>query len=379
VAQRDYYEILGVSRNADEAALKSAYREVAKKYHPDRNPGNQEAEDKFKAAAEAYGVLSDAQKRAAYDRYGHAGVGSASGGGGGAAGFDPSQFTDFSDILGDLFFGDMFGSRGGRGGGGGNRPRAGEDVRYDLEISFEESIRGMQADIQVPRMDPCKKCEGTGAEKEDGLVACPLCRGRGEVSYQQGFLTIRRTCGQCGGRGKIIRRPCKECKGEGYSRSNRKLKVTIPAGVSDGIQLRVPNEGQPSMNGGPQGDLYVVLRVAEHPIFERHEYDLHCTVPVNIAQAALGTEIDLLTFDGLETIQIPEATQPGTQIKVKGKGVPRLGGGGSGDLIVHVDVRTPSKLTKDQRRLLEQLADTLPNENEPAEKGLFDRVKDYFM
>lgn len=375
MAQRDYYEILGVNRTADEAALKAAYREVAKKFHPDRNPGNQEAEDKFKAAAEAYSVLSDTQKRAAYDRFGHAGVGSA--GGNGAAGFDPSQFNDFSDILGDLFFGDLFG----RGGGGSraNRQRAGEDLRYDLEISFEDSIRGMQADIQVPRMDACAKCAGSGAEKEDGLVTCSVCRGRGEVNYQQGFLTIRRTCGQCGGRGKIIRRPCKECKGEGYTRSNRKLKVTIPAGVSDGIQLRVPGEGQPSPNGGPQGDLYVVLRVKEHAIFERHEYDLHCTVPVNLAQATLGTEIDLLTFDGLETIQIPEGTQPGTQIRVKGKGVPKLQGGGRGDLFVHVEVRVPTKLSKEQRRLMEQLGETLPSENEPEDKGLFDKVKDYFM
>ena len=374
MAQRDYYEILGVSRNADDAALKAAYREVAKKFHPDRNPGNQEAEDKFKAAAEAYGVLSDAQKRAAYDRFGHAGVSA----NGGSAGFDPSQFNDFSDILGDLFFGDLFG-RGGGGGARSSRPRAGEDLRYDLEISFEDSIRGMQADIQVPRMDACTRCSGTGAEKEDGLVTCSVCRGRGEVNYQQGFLTIRRTCGQCGGRGKIIRRPCKDCKGEGFTRSNRKLKVTIPAGVSDGIQLRVPGEGQPSPNGGPQGDLYVVLRVKEHAIFERHEYDLHCTVPVNLAQAALGTEIDLLTFDGLETIQIPESTQPGTQLKVKGKGVPRLNGGGRGDLFVHVEVRVPTKISKEQRRLLEQLGETLPNENEPEDKGLFDKVKDYFM
>ena len=374
MAQRDYYEILGVPRGADDAALKSAYREVAKKYHPDRNPGNSEAEDKFKAAAEAYGVLSDPQKRQAYDRFGHQGVGGA---GAGPPGFDPNQFSDFSDILGDLFFGDGFGRTG--GGRGSNRPRAGDDLRYDLEISFEDSIRGMQADVQVPRVDPCERCEGTGAEKEDGLVACPACRGRGEVNYQQGFLTIRRTCGQCGGRGKIIRRPCKQCKGKGFSRSTRKLKVTIPAGVSDGIQLRVPGEGQPSMNGGPQGDLYVVIRVKEHSIFERHEYDLHCTVPVNLAQAALGTEIDLLTFDGLETIQIPEATQPGTQIKVKGKGVPRLHGGGRGDLFVHVEVRIPSKLSKEQRKLLEQLGETLPNENEPEEKGLFDKVKDYFM
>ena len=371
MAKRDYYEVLGVKKDASADDLKKAFRKLAMQLHPDRNPGDKEAEDKFKAAAEAYSVLSDAQKRATYDRYGHQGLS----GGGAPNGFDPNAFTDFSDILGDLFFGDMFGRSAGRA----NRPRQGDDLRYDLEISFEDAIRGMSVDIQVPRMEACGRCEGTGAEKEDGLVACPTCRGRGEVAYQQGFLSIRRTCGQCGGRGKIIRRPCKECRGEGFNRSTRKLKVTIPAGVSDGIQLRVAGEGQPSANGGPPGDLYVVLRVKEHAIFERHEYDLHCTVPVNIAQATLGTEIDLLTFDGLETVKIPDGTQPGTQLRLKGKGVPRLNGNGRGDLFVHVEVRIPDKLTKDQRRLFEQLAETLPNENEPEEKGLFDKVKDYFL
>lgn len=376
MAKGDYYEILGVERGADDAALKAAYRKLAMKYHPDRNPGDKQAEEKFKEAAEAYSVLSDSQKRAAYDRYGHAGLGGAAGG---AAGFDPSNFTEFSDIFGDIF-GDFFGGRSAGGGGGrSNRPRAGEDVRYDLEISFEDSIRGTQIEIQVPRLDRCTRCEGSGAEKEDGLTTCPTCRGRGEVAYQQAFLTIRRTCGQCNGRGQIIRRPCKQCHGEGYTRSNRKLKVTIPAGVADGMQLRVGGEGQPSPNGGPPGDLYVALRVKEHAIFERHEYDLHCTVPVNVAQAVLGAEVDLLTFDGLETIKVPEGAQPGTQLRIKGKGVPRLNGNGRGELIVHIEVRIPEKLTRDQKKIFEQLLETLPTENDPEEKGLFDKVKDYFM
>jgi molecular chaperone DnaJ len=369
---RDYYEVLGVERNADDGAVKSAYRKMALKYHPDRNPGNKEAEEKFKEAAEAYSVLSDAQKRAAYDRFGHAGV---QGVAAGPPGFNPDVFADFSDILGDFFFGDMFGSRAGRGGA---RPRRGEDIRYDLEINFEDAIRGITVPIQVPKLEPCAKCNGEGAEP-DGLSACPTCRGRGEVMYQQGFLTIRRTCSQCGGRGKIVRRPCRQCQGEGFVRSDRKLEVRIPAGVDNGTQMRLTGEGQPSPNGGPPGDLYVILRVKEHPIFERNESDLHCRVPINLAQAALGTEVDLLTFDGLETLKIPEGTQPGTQLRLRGKGVPRLNGSGRGDLFVHIEVKVPTKLSREQRKLIEQLREVLPAENEPEEKGLFDKVKDYFM
>jgi molecular chaperone DnaJ len=375
VTKRDYYEILGVGRDSDEQALKGAYRKLALQYHPDRNPGDHQAEEKFKEAAEAYSVLSDGQKRAAYDRYGHQGVPTASNNGfDGAAGF-----PDLSDILSDVFgFGDPFG----RGGGSGqrrNRAQRGDDVRYDLEISFEESMRGLSIDIQVPRLEECKRCTGKGAEPEDGLTTCPICRGRGEVIYQQAFLSVRRTCSQCGGRGQIIRRPCKECKGEGYQRRERKLKVNIPAGVDTGTQLRLSQEGQPGANGGPTGDLYVVLKVATHPIFERHEDDLHCTVPINPAQAALGATVDILTPDGLQTVKIPEGAQPGSRVRLKGLGVPHVNGSGRGDLFVHLDVRIPSKLTREQRKLFEQLRELLPAENEPTEKGIFDKVKDYFM
>ena len=373
VTKRDYYEILGVAKDADDPSLKSAYRKLAMKFHPDRNPGDAEAEEKFKEAAEAYSVLSDGQKRAAYDRFGHQGLSGASGG---AQGFDPSQFTDFGDILGDFFgFGDLFGAGPRRR----NRPQRGEDIRYDLEITFEDAMRGMSADIQVPRLDQCTRCSGKGAEPEDGLVTCPMCHGRGEVIFQQSFLSVRRTCSQCSGRGQIIRRPCKDCRGEGYKRVERKLKINIPAGVDTGTRLRLSNEGQPGPNNGPAGDLYVVLKVEEHPIFERQEYDLHCTVPVNIAQAGLGTEVDILTFDGLQTIKIPEGTQNGAKLRLKAFGIPNLNGGGRGDLYIHVDVRIPTKLTREQRKLLEQLRDLLPAENEPHEKGLFDKVKDYFM
>lgn len=375
VTKRDYYEVLGVVRDCDETILKASYRKLALAHHPDRNPGDKHAEEKFKEAAEAYSVLSDPQKRAAYDRFGHQGVASAAGGGGGFDG--AAGFPDLGDILNDVFgFGDVFG-----GGSRQKRTRAqrGEDVRYDLEIGFEEALRGLTADIQVPRLEECTRCKGKGAEPEDGLVTCSTCRGRGEVIYQQAFLSVRRTCSTCGGRGQIIRRPCKECKGEGYLRRERKLKVNIPAGVGDGTQMRLSQEGQPGANGGPPGDLYVVLKVAEHPIFERNEFDLHCTVPVNIAQAALGANIDLLTFDGLQSVRIPEGAQPDARLRLKGLGVPRVNASGRGDLYVHLDVRVPQKLTREQRRLFEQLREQLPVENEPQSKGIFDKVKDYFL
>jgi molecular chaperone DnaJ len=375
MTRRDYYEVLGVEKGADDPALKLAYRKMAMQFHPDRNPGNKDAEEKFKEAAEAYSVLSDAQKRAAYDRYGHAGL-AATSGGGGAQGFDPNQFVDFSDILGDFFFGDLFGNSRGNNR---NRVQRGEDVRYDLEINFDDAMHGMGADIQVPRLDPCSRCKATGAEPEDGLTVCPMCRGRGEVVYQQSFLSVRRTCSQCNGRGKIVRRPCKQCKGEAYVRSNRKLKVNIPAGVDNGTHLRLTGEGQPGGNGGPSGDLYVVIKVKDHPIFDREGNDLHCTVPVNVAQAALGVDIDVLTFDGLKVVKIPEGSQHGSHVRLRGLGVPDVNGRGRGDILVHVEVHVPAKLTRDQRRLMEQLRDTLPAENEPREKGLLDKVKDYFM
>jgi molecular chaperone DnaJ len=369
---RDYYEILGVERQADETALKTAYRKLALKFHPDRNPGNKEAEASFREAAEAYGVLSDGQKRAAYDRFGHQGLN----GSGGAGGFDPNQFTDFEDILGAFGFGDLF------GGGGGKRsrgPARGEDIRYDLTISLEDAVKGMSAEIQVPRHDQCTRCKGNGAEPNDGLTTCPICKGRGEVLYQQSFLSIRRTCSQCNGRGQIIRRPCVQCKGEGVMRSERKLKVNVPAGVDTGTRLKQSSAGHPGPEGARAGDLYIVLRVKEHPVFQRHENDLHCLIPVNVAQAALGVEVELLGFEGVETVKVPEGTQSGDQVRLRGKGVPFLNGGGRGDIIVHIEVRTPKKLSREQRKLFEQIRDLLPVENEPEEKGLLDRFKEFFL
>jgi molecular chaperone DnaJ len=375
VEKQDYYDVLGVERNASDQELKSAYRKAALKWHPDRNPGNHEAEDRFKEAAEAYSVLSDSQKRAAYDRFGHAGVSGAAG----APGFDPSVFADFGDIFGDFDFfgfGDLFGGGGGRRRR--TRPQRGEDVGYNLEITFDDAIRGMTAEIQVPRMEACSRCEGRRAEP-GGLVTCPTCRGAGQVQYQQSFLSIRRTCSHCGGSGNIIRVACTQCRGEGYLRVERRLKVNVPAGVDNGTRLRLSQEGQPGANGGPPGDLYVLLRVEEHPFFERRESDLHCTIPINVAQATLGAELEVPTLEGQEKLKIPEGTQHGAEFRMRSRGVPHVNGRGRGDLYFHIEVKVPAKLTREQRRLFQELAGMLPSENEPKEKGILDKVKDYFM
>ena len=371
VTKRDYYEVLGVSRDADEATIKSAYRKLALQHHPDRNPGDRASEDKFKEAAEAYAILCDGQKRAAYDRFGHGG---GMQGAGGSGGFDPNDL-DLGDILSQFGFGDIFGSSSRRR----NRAQRGDDVRYDLEITFEDAAFGMTAEIQVPKRETCARCEGRGAEPGSGPTACPACHGRGEQVFQQGFLSVRRTCGSCGGSGQVIRTPCRDCRGEGSRPTSRKLKVNIPAGVADGNRLCLRGEGQAGGNGGPSGDLYVFLKVAEHPFFERHDNDLHCIVPLNFAQSALGADIQVPTLDGEpHTLKIPEGTQTGTQFRIRHKGLAGVQSHSRGDLIVHVEVKTPAKLTRDQRRLFEELRDTLPVENEPHEKGLFEKVKDIF-
>ena len=371
--KRDYYEILAVNRGVGEQELKSAYRKLALQFHPDRNPGDAAAEEKFKEAAEAYSVLSDAQKRAAYDAYGHAGVSGAAGGG-----FDPSSM-DLGDLLSQVFgFGDMFGGAGGQRGG---RPRAtkGDDLRYDLTLTFEEAAFGKAVELQVPKMEPCGRCRGRGAEPDSSMMQCPACHGRGEQLFSQGFLSVRRTCSHCGGAGEIVKQVCRDCRGEGYKHVNKRLKVTVPAGIADGNRLRVSGEGQPGTNGGPNGDLYIFFSVKDHPVFERHDNDLHCRIPINVAQAVLGARIQAPTLEGPHELQIPEGTQNGTQIRIKGKGIAEVQGKGHGDLIVHIDVRVPTKLTREQRRIFEELEDTLPVDNDPHEKGLLDKVKDYFM
>ena len=372
VAKRDYYEVLSVSRGCDDGILKTAYRKLALQYHPDRNPDNRDAEEKFKEAAEAYSVLSDPQKRASYDRFGHQGVN----GNGGSSGFDPGNFGDFSDVFGDLF-GDIFGQ--GRGGSKGrSRVQRGDDLRYDLQISFEDAMRGLSADIQIPKLEACVKCQGSGAEPNGGLITCSVCNGRGEVVYQQSFLSIRKACPTCGGRGKVIRQACSQCRGEGFSRTEKKLKVNIPAGVDNGTRLRLSNEGNPGPANGQPGDLYVVINVADHPIFERREADLHCSLPINVAQAALGADIQIETFDGAQTVRIPEGTQPGAQFKLRSLGVPHLNSRARGDLYVHVDVQIPKKLSREQRKFFEELQHVLPTDNAPHEKSVFEKVRDFF-
>jgi len=376
VSKRDYYEVLGVSREATEQEVKSSYRKLALKYHPDRNPGDAAAEEKFKEAAEAYAVLADTDKRHMYDRFGHAGLGGAATGG-----FDPTVFTGFEDILGGL--GDLFGlgDLGGRRRGG---PQRGPDLRYDLEISFEEAAAGTETSIQIPRHETCETCHGSGAAAGSKPTTCPQCHGRGQLRYQQGFFAVARTCGQCRGSGSVIAKPCATCKGAGRVPKERKLTVKIPAGIATGQRMRISGEGEAGSTGGPHGDLYVVVHVQEHPFWQRDGNDLYCEIPVNFPTLALGGEINIPTLDGDETFKIPEGTQSGSPFRLRGRGMPDVSGRGRGDLIVTVRVITPKKLTKDQKKVLEQLQDMLPKEQfEPTpvdreDKGLFDRVKDIF-
>jgi molecular chaperone DnaJ len=384
VSKRDYYEILGVAKTASDSDIKSAYRKQAMKYHPDRNPGDHAAEEKFKEAAEAYAILADSEKRSLYDRFGHAGVKSAAGAG---AGFDPSvfqEFGDFADILGNMFgFGDLFGSGRRRGG-----PQRGADLRYDLEISFEESARGAETTVQIPRQENCESCHGSGAAPGSSPTTCPQCRGQGQVRFQQGFFTVARTCPQCRGAGKIVTKPCGTCHGAGRVAKERKITVKIPPGIATGQQLRLQGEGEAGSAGGPAGHLYVVVHVQDHEFFRRDGVNLFCEIPVNFTTVALGGDIQVPTLDGTETVRVPEGTQTGTTLRLKGKGMPDVGGRGRGDLFATVQVKTPKKLTRDQRRLLEQLGTALPPEKfEPRPRGeddsndernLFDRVKDMF-
>ncbi len=373
-SRRDYYEIMGVARDASEQDIKSAYRKLALKYHPDRNPGDAAAEERFKEAAEAYAVLSDPQKRSRYDRFGHAGVAGATGGPG-AGGFDPTVFADFSDILGDFFgFGDMFG-----GGRGGRRAAArGADLRYDVELTFDEAAFGKEMRIKVPRRKVCDACGGGGGAGGRGPEACSTCNGRGQVRYQQGFFSVTRTCSGCRGSGRVITDPCKECRGEGRVVREKTLDVKIPAGVDTGSRLRVGGEGDAGGRGGPPGDLYVVIHVGEHEFFERHDDDLHCRIPISFAQAALGTEIRVPTLTDDETLKIPPGTQPETVFRIPGAGVPHAGGRGRGDLYVNVGLEVPKSLSREQRRIIASLAETDDAANQPVQRKILEKVKDIF-
>jgi molecular chaperone DnaJ len=368
MAQRDYYEILGVSRDASDTDIKKAFRQLALKHHPDRNPGDAHAEERFKEAAEAYGVLGDPDKRRRYDAYGHAGVSGAAGG----SGFDPTIFADFSDILGDFFgFGDPFGRR--------RRPQRGSDLLYTLPLTFEEAAFGTEAHIKIQRTERCETCSGTGAAPGTEPVTCPTCRGAGQVTFQQGFFSVARTCTQCRGAGRIVSKPCATCNGQGQRAVDKPLNIKIPPGIDAGSRLRINGEGEAGTLGGPSGDLYVELRVAEHAFFKRDGTHLVCEVPVGVAQAALGATIEVPTLEGGKAkLNVPEGIQSGAVLKLKGQGVPALGGRGRGDLHVLVRVVVPKHLTSEQRKLFEQLAKTLPVPDlKDKDKSLLDRMKDF--
>ncbi|HLT04165.1 MAG TPA: molecular chaperone DnaJ [Pseudomonas sp.] len=370
MAKRDYYEILGVERGADEAELKKAYRRLAMKYHPDRNPDDKAAEEKFKEANEAYEVLSDANKRAAYDQYGHAGVDPQMGGAGFGGG------ASFSDIFGDVFS-DFFGggARGSRGG-----PQRGSDLRYTLELSLEEAVRGTTVTIRVPTLANCKTCNGSGARKGSSPTTCSTCGGIGQVRMQQGFFSVQQTCPRCHGSGKMITDPCGDCHGQGRVEEHKTLSVKVPAGVDTGDRIRLAGEGEAGALGGPAGDLYVVVNVREHDIFQRDGRDLYCEVPISFADAALGGELEVPTLDGRVKLKIPEGTQTGKLFRLRGKGVTPVRGGNAGDLMCRVVVETPVKLDKRQRELLEEFRGSLQSDSShsPRASGWFEGMKRFF-
>ena len=369
MSKRDYYEVLGVAKDAGKAELKKAYRRVAMKFHPDRNPDNAEAEEKFKEASEAYEILSDEQKRAAYDQYGHDGLAGAGGMGGGAGGFG-----NFSDIFGDVF-GDIFGGQGGGGRGG---PARGSDLRYNLRIGLEDAYAGMQKTINVPTSVQCKPCEGTGAEGGSEPVSCPTCSGMGKVRAQQGFFTVERTCPTCGGLGQIIKNPCQTCGGAGRVEKERALSVNIPAGVETGTRIRLAGEGEAGMRGGPAGDLYIFIEVAEHNLFDRDGVNLFCRVPVSMTTAALGGELEVPTIDGGKSrVKIPSGAQSGKQMRLRAKGMPALRGPSVGDLFLELAVETPVNLSSKQKELLKEF-EKLGKDNSPESESYFSKVKGFW-
>jgi molecular chaperone DnaJ len=368
MSKRDYYEVLGVSKGTDDKEIKKAYRRVAMKYHPDRNPDDPDADAKFKEATEAYEVLMDPEKRSAYDQFGHAGVDPNMGGGGFGGG-------NFSDIFGDVF-GDIFGGGGRRGG-----PQRGSDLRYTLDISLEDAVRGTTVEIRVPSLSACEPCDGSGAKKGSSPVTCATCGGVGQVRMQQGFFQVQQTCPSCRGRGKTITDPCTECHGQGRVEKVKTLSVKVPPGVDTGDRIRLSGEGEAGPEGGPPGDLFVQMSVKQHPIFERDGKNLYCEVPITFADAALGGELEVPTLDGRVKLKIPAETQTGKLFRLRGKGVKPVRGGSVGDLLCRAVVETPVKLNKEQKDLLEQLRESLGEggtTQSPRQTSWFEGVKNFF-
>ena len=370
--KRDYYEVLGINRSASGEEIKRAYRQLALKYHPDRNPGNREFEEKFKEAAEAYSVLGDPGKRLTYDRYGFDGLRGE--GFTGFSGFDASIFGDFEDILGSLFgFGDFFGTRTGRRR---SSPRRGRDLALELEISLEEAAAGVEKEIQLSRAEHCPECHGSGMEPGTKKAACPTCGGRGQMRYQQGFFTVSRTCSHCHGAGEVITAPCPECRGSGHVRQKRKLSVNIPAGIEDGSRLRVEGQGEAGDSAASPGDLYVLIRQAQHPFFERERNNLFCQVDISFAQAALGAAIEVPGLDRESTVlKVPPGTQTGSVFRLKGRGIKDLRSRRQGDLFVKARVATPENLSKEEKTLLRRLAEIRGENLDKADRRLIDRLK----
>jgi molecular chaperone DnaJ len=373
--KRDYYQILGLNRDASDEEIKKAYRKLAMKHHPDRNPDNKQSEDHFKEAKEAYEILSDAKKRAAYDQFGHAGVDASMGGGPGMGG---AGFGGFAEAFGDIF-GDIFG--GGGGGRSQNGVYRGSDLRYNLEIDLENAARGTEAKIRVPTLEECGTCNGSGAKPGTQRKTCPTCHGQGQVRVSQGFFSIQQTCPQCHGSGKIIPDPCGTCHGAGRIKKHKTLSVKIPAGIDQDDRIRLTGEGEAGLNGGPPGDLYVVIGLKPHAVFQREQNDLHCEMPVSFSTAALGGEIDIPTLDGHAKIRIPPETQSGQLFRLRGKGIHSVRGAGVGDLYCHVAIETPVKLTERQKELLrefEAIGTARSSEQNPRAKSWMDKVRAFF-
>jgi molecular chaperone DnaJ len=376
MAKRDYYTTLGVNRDASEEEIKKAYRKLAMKHHPDRNPDDKTSEAKFKEAKEAYEILSDARKRQAYDQFGHAGVDPSMGAAGARGG--PEGFGGFADAFGDIF-GEIFGQQG--RGGRGNGVYRGADLRYNLELSLEDAARGAEVKIRIPTLEECETCHGTGAKPGTEPKQCPTCHGRGEVRVSQGFFSIQQTCPTCHGRGKVVAEPCSACQGAGRNKKSKTLSVKIPAGVDQDDRIRLTGEGEAGLNGGPPGDLYVVVNLKQHPMFQREGADLHCEMPISFATAALGGELEIPTLDGHATIRIPPETQTGQTFRLRNKGIRPVRGSVHGDLYCHVAVETPVKLTQRQKDLLREIEAINaedPGKHNPRAKGWLDKVREFF-